>query len=138
MLVATRVGAPREPAHVWVGWAHTDRGLQQLWASFRLDGEPPSVDGQAVVLAATGESSSCPSRLTDAVVNGDTLRLSIVDEPAIASPPDNYGCTADFNPITFVLRADRGLVERVGVVDFGDTTVPLEAAGHVTREDYGG
>lgn len=137
-LAAKRVGAPTEPAHVWVGWAHTDQGLQQLWASFRLDGGPPSVDGQAVILAATGESSSCPSRLTDAVMDGDTLRLSIVDEPAIASPPDDYSCTADFNPVTFVLRADRELVERVGVVDFGDTTVPLEAAGRVTREDYGG
>lgn len=137
-LVAKRAGAPTEPAHAWVGWAHTERGLQALWASFRLDGEPLGLDGQAVVLAATGESSSCPSRLADAVVEGDTLRLSVASGPAVSPPPDDYACTADLNPVTFVLRADRDVVEGVRAVDFGDTEVSLGAAGQVTYEDDAG
>lgn len=137
-VVAKRDGAPPGPAHVWVGWAHSGQRLQDLWASFGLDGDPPHLSGEAVVLAATGESSSCPSRLTDATVEGDTLHLSMVDEPAVTPPPDNYGCTADFNPVTFVLRVERDLVEHVSVVDFGDTEVSLGPADEVTSEDYGG
>lgn len=66
------------------------------------------------MLAATGESSSCPSRLTDVTVEDHTLHLSLVDEPAITPAPDNYTCTSDFNPVTFVLRVERDLVEHVG------------------------
>ncbi len=137
-VVAKRDGAPRQPGYVWVGWDHTEQGLQDLWASFRLDGDPPHLSGEAVVLAATGESGSCPTRLTDTAVDGDTLYLSLVDEPAVTPPPDNYGCTSDFNPVTFVLRVERDLVERVDVVDFGDTAVGLGPAGQITHEDYGG
>lgn len=137
-IVAKQEGAPAEPAHAWVAWAHTGQGLQDLWGSFGLDGDPPRLSGQAVVLAATGESSSCPSRLTDATVEGNTLHLSVVDEPAITPPPDDYTCTADFNPVTFVLRVERNLVERVSVVDFGDTEISLGPAGEVTSEDSGG
>lgn len=59
-VVAKHAGAPPGPGHVWVGWAHSRQVLQDLWASFGLDGDPPQLSGEAVVLAATGEISSCP------------------------------------------------------------------------------
>lgn len=93
-------------------------------------GRPPAPAG--------GSPVSPTGRLADAVLAGDTLRLDVASEPAVSPPPDDYGCTADFNPVTFVLRADRDLVEGVSAVDFGDTEVPLGAAGQVTHEDYGG
>lgn len=85
-----------------------------LWAFFRLDGDPSRLSGEAVVLAATGESSSCPSHLSDATVEDATLHLSLKDEPAITPPPN------------------------MSVVDFGDTQVSLGPAGEITSEDYGG
>lgn len=39
--------------------------------------------------------------------------------------------------MTFVLGVDRDLVERIDVVDCGDTAVELGPAGQITHEDYG-
>lgn len=78
------------------------------------------------------------ARLTGNTVESDRLHLSLVDKPAITPPPDNYTCTADFNPVTFMLRVERDLMKHASVVDFGDTEVSFGPAGEVTSEDYGG
>lgn len=139
-LLDKRKGAPAEPlsAYVWVGWAETEQELQDLWASFRLEGDPPDLSAGVVLLAATGESGSCPLRMTEASVESDTLQLSLVDKPADASASGESACTADFNPVTFVLGIERDLVEATRVVDFGDTQVALGPAGQINSADYFG
>lgn len=42
-------------------------------------------------------------------------------------------CTADFNPVTFVLGPERDIVERVNAVDLGDTEFALGQRGKSPR-----
>lgn len=86
-------------------WTDNAAGLQQLWESFQLEGTPPALDGQAILLAATGESSSCPLSISDVRVDDDRVEL-VVGEQSTAPSPETATCTADFSPVTFLLRVD--------------------------------
>lgn len=112
-LVATLIGGPRGEGSLAAAWTQEAATLKELWSSFQLPGEPPSVGRQVIVLAATGESGSCPSKLVDARSDKGTVRLAIETE---GKPP----CDADFRPITFVLRFPRSIIRDSALaVDFG-------------------
>lgn len=90
-------------------WTDSATGLQQLWESFQLEGTPPALDGRAILLAATGESSSCPLSVTDVRVEDGRVDL-VVDEQPTAPSPEGATCTADLSPVTFLLRVDPSVV----------------------------
>lgn len=131
-VVTKRAGAPSSDHHVWAAWADSDQGLAALWSEF---GHPPAslpdVGGGPVVLVATGESGSCPLAIRDVVVDGELLELDLVEDP-----PDGV-CTADFNPVTFVLAMGSDDLRPPFVVDFGETSVQVEEADTVAAADHG-
>lgn len=78
--------------------------LNREWERFRFDGAPPNINfnDHFGVLAATGESSSCPLSVPDARL-GETPNVLILESSALGGPD----CTADFNPRAFLLAIER-------------------------------
>lgn len=101
-------GGPDDLETAAAAWTDNAAGLQQLWEDFRLEGTPPALDGQAILFAATGESSSCPLSVTDVRIDGD--RVELVVEEQLDAPSETATCTADFSGVTFLLRVDPSVV----------------------------
>lgn len=77
--------------------------LETLWAGLG-GGAPPPVDfGPSIVVAVEiGHSGSCPvTRLDDVAVLDDQVELNVV------TVTDDYGCTDDYHPRTYVVSIDR-------------------------------
>lgn len=110
-------GAPPTDAHVWAAWTDSDERLADLWAEFRLEGPPPSLNGHGILLAATGESGSCPLAITNVNTSPDRIKLTLVDVV-----PPHTSCTDDFNPVTFASRLDPAQVQPPFVVEFHTTS----------------
>lgn len=131
-------GPPRGSAHLSVAWIDDAVELADLWQTFRLNEPPPALlEGDAVLLVATGESGSCPEQVTDVVVKAGRIELELTEGPAVHPVPSDYGCTADFNPVTFAIQVDSGLLEPTPIVSIGDTAVRLGQEGEIVSAQYG-
>ncbi len=76
------------------------RTLEDDWARYRLDGEPPVVEygEQAVLVASFGESSSCPYEHGGVDIDADEGTVEFVD-----AARGRRVCTDDFVPRTLVV-----------------------------------
>lgn len=134
--------APDSDDSVWVAWTQTQAGLEGLWSAFRLEGAAPRMDdGEAILLAATGESGSCPMTVEHVDVRAGTVELSIVDYP---EAPDQSSfessagalepvCTADFNAITFVIAVEASETAPPLEVVLGETSVVVDEPEMMAR-----
>lgn len=131
-------GPPSGSAHLSVAWTDSAVTVVDLWGTFRLQDPPPPVpQGQAVLLVSTGESGSCPTQVTDVVVEAGRIELQLTEGPDIFPVPSIYGCTADFNPVTFAIQVDSGILEPTTIVSIGDTAVRLGQEGEIVSAEYG-
>lgn len=126
-------------AFVWAAWTDSEQALQPLWDQLDADDAPPTMDGEAILLAGTGESGSCPLRLTDIQVTDGVVDLALDDTPDTSSLPDDaaVACTDDFNPVTFAIRVDPQAVTPPLTVDFGQTAVRIDAEDAVVSAEFG-
>ena len=83
--------------------------LESLWDRYEQRGEPPAIRfaKRVAVVAGTGGSSSCPTRLHDLRLHRNRKR--VVVRIYAEAPDEGGGCTDDWVPKTFtvsVARAD--------------------------------
>lgn len=93
-----------------VSWGATAGGrerLRALWDRYRQEGKPPAIAfrRRVAVVAGTGGSSSCPTRLHDLRLHRERER--IVVRVYTEEPDDDGGCTDDLVPKTFTVSVAR-------------------------------
>jgi hypothetical protein len=83
--------------------------MARQWQLFRFPDEPPDVDfdTQVVLFAGFTESSTCPYRHDDVVIDAAERRVSFIAERAYEV---GAACTADGRPRTLGLTIDRSLL----------------------------
>ncbi|ERN51813.1 hypothetical protein [Alkalihalophilus marmarensis] len=97
--------------------------LIEYWNLFQLKGDIPEVnfDKSAVVLLGTFEPSTCPH-----YIEGFEQKDS---DHTVAFQLKPYGdCTFDANPMSFVLKMDRDVVEKLNWVEFDREIVEIKGA----------
>lgn len=83
--------------------------LRRLWERYDQEGAPPAIRfrRKVAVVAGTGQSSTCPTKLHDLRLHRDRKR--VVFRVYAEDPGEGGGCTDDWGPKTFtvaVARAD--------------------------------
>ncbi len=128
---------PHAPAggKTLAAWTDSTSELTDLWSTFSLSGSPPRIDdGMAILLVASGESGSCPYVLERVDEAPGRVDLTLTRDPnspeqAVTQLPAGgfeIVCTADFQPITFVVALDSTVVSPPFDVDFGRLVVTVE------------
>lgn len=138
--------APDSDDFAWAAWTQTQAGLEDLWSTFQLEGAPLRLaDGEAILLAATGESGSCPMTVEQVDVRAGIVELSTVEYP---EAPDRSSfessagalepvCTSDFNPITFVIVVEAAETVPPLEVDLSETSLVLDEPDRLTQVPFG-
>lgn len=117
---------------------------QELWALYGLQGEPPNVDWEqeAVLFVGTGESGSCPLRLSGMALDRRAGLLTVAVEDRPAENPNLapktgllHDCTDDYTPRTFVVAVPAndlpgGILRAVLHGAFNDPPESLRDEGH--------
>lgn len=95
----------------WGDVGHDRDRLEVLWDRYRQDGKPPRIafEKRVAVVAGTGGSGSCPTRLHDLRLHRDRKR--IVVRVYTEAPDDGGGCTDDWVPKTFTVSVARSDLE---------------------------
>ena len=134
ILVKT-TGGPGGGAFLWAALASDEQELEDLWAKFRVEASVPALpaDDSPVVLVATGESGTCPWRVTNVSMEADALAVAMTEVPPSS---DDYTCTDDFNPVTWALIGDETW-EPPLMVDIGSTSVMVKDSGEIFSASYG-
>ena len=134
VLVKT-TGGPGGGAFLWAAWASDEQELQELWAKFQVEASVPALPAadSPVVLVATGESGTCPWRVTNVSMEADALAVAMTEVPASS---DDYTCTDDFNPVTWALVGDETW-EPPLMVDIGSASVMVKESGAIFSATYG-
>ncbi|HEV2756578.1 MAG TPA: hypothetical protein VG318_12480 [Actinomycetota bacterium] len=91
----------------WGGVAGGREKLRRLWDRFEQEGAPPRVrfGKKVAILAGTGQSSSCPTRLLDLRLRRERKR--VVVRVYAEDPGQGGGCTDDWVPKTFTVVVER-------------------------------
>lgn len=120
-------------------WTDSQDALELVWANADIEGDPPLVDDTPVVIVATGESGSCPLLLEDVDVATGQIDLVVTttsDGKRLGeSGATDIACTADYNPVVFVVALGEGAPAPPVTVAFDNWTVSLEAADTVVISD---
>lgn len=74
-----------------------------MWEQLELKGSPPSLDGQAILLAGTGQSNSCPLRYEGLRQRDDRVILVLAETQDGKPVNDDATCTADLQSVLFVV-----------------------------------
>lgn len=95
----------------WGATAGARGGLIRVWNRYNQRGEPPRIrfGKRFAVVAGTGGSSSCPTRLHDLRLHRGRER--IVVRVYTEDPGEGNGCTDDFVPKTFTVSVARADLE---------------------------
>ncbi|MEC2071352.1 hypothetical protein [Alkalihalophilus marmarensis] len=103
--------------------AFNEHHLNEYWSLFQLEGDIPDVnfDTSAVVILGTFEPSSCPH-----YIEGFEQKDSDHTIAFQLKPYDS--CTFDANPMSFVLKMDRDVVEKMHWVEFDREIVEARGA----------
>jgi hypothetical protein len=93
----------------WGDLAGGRDALRRLWDRYEQEGDPPAIRfrKKVAILAGTGQSSSCPTKLHD--LRLDRARKRVVVRVYAEDPGEGGGCTDDWVTKTFtvaVARAD--------------------------------
>lgn len=137
--------APDSDDRAWAAWTQTQASLDGLWSAFQLEGAPPQLhEGEAILLAATGESGSCPMTVEHVEVGAGKVELSAVEYPETpvqASFEPSAGaldpvCTSDFNPITFVIAVEASKTAPPLEVALGETSIDLDEPETVAQVPF--
>lgn len=133
VLVKT-TGGPGGGAFLWAAWASDEQELEELWTKFRVEAPVPAfpADDSPVVLVATGESGTCPWRVTNVSMEADALAVALTEVPPSF---DDYTCTDDFNPVAWALVGDEAW-EPPLMVDIGSTSVMVKESGEIFSASY--
>ncbi|HYP24343.1 MAG TPA: hypothetical protein VEV43_12285 [Actinomycetota bacterium] len=91
----------------WGDVGHDRDRLDVLWDRYRQKGKPPAIafDEKVAVVAGTGGSGSCPTRLHDLRLHRERGR--VVVRVYTEAPPGDGGCTDDWVPKTFTVSVKR-------------------------------
>lgn len=95
----------------WGATAGSPAKLRVLWERYDQKGEPPEIafERRFAVVAGTGGSSSCPTRLHQLRLHRDRER--IVVRLYTEDPGEGEGCTDDLVPKTFTVSVARADLE---------------------------
>ena len=126
-VLVSQATIPDEQAFAFADIATTADGAGAVWDRFGLSAEPPVVDFDQDVLLflGFGESGSCPARL-----GGISIRQAQVE--VHLDEGGRGGCTADYQPRTFVVQIARASLPGDGFVltlqrrRFVLSTVPVD------------
>jgi hypothetical protein len=78
-LVADQTVYPDPAGPLVGGIARTDEEAEALWAAIGFSGEPPRLDGSALVAVSGGELGDCPWELADVTTSPGEVTLVLAD-----------------------------------------------------------
>ena len=127
-VIAKAPGSPGGVAVLWAAWAGSRDEARRLVQQFGMAETGLELDGSdlPVVFVATGESGTCPTRITGVEEQSDALEIAT---DILPSSPGKYVCTHDFEHVTFVLRVED--VRPPFLLDMGEKEVRIEAPNQV-------
>lgn len=102
---------------VAAAWVDSETDLNEVWSAlgpgeeqsaFGVGDDPPELDGSALLLVSTGESGSCPALVNAVDVSDGRIVMTVVAtyEGGSVAGATEIACTADYNPVTFMVAVD--------------------------------
>ncbi len=102
-LVADEQAYPGEVGPIVGEVARSDEDAGRLWDAVGLSGEPPPLEGEALVVVSGGQPDDCPWRLDEVTVDDEVARFALAPVSSLARAFGLGHCSGDWQPRTYAV-----------------------------------